>query len=169
VLPISRDLEPAILALNNAHAVALSWLEPDRFTAMLSDAFYARCIGEAEAFLLAFDKGAAYDSANFQWFRRRYERFVYIDRVVVAGSARRRGHARLLYEELFCRAASAGRDLVVRGECRPTEPRIRRVPRRGRFRGSRRSNDPWRQEARALPRAPGLTLPRGARPARRPN
>ena len=50
---------------------------------MLAEAFYPRCIGEAEAFLLAFDEGATYDSPNFQWFRRRYERFVYIDRAPV--------------------------------------------------------------------------------------
>jgi predicted GNAT superfamily acetyltransferase len=64
LLPISPVVEPAILALNNAHAMELSWLEDDRLAMLLKQAFYARRIGEVEAFLLAFDEGAAYDSPN---------------------------------------------------------------------------------------------------------
>jgi predicted GNAT superfamily acetyltransferase len=46
------------------------------------------------------------------WFRERYGRFVYVDRVVVAPAARGRGHARRLYDELFERAASAGHEVI---------------------------------------------------------
>jgi len=62
---------------------------------------------------LAFDEGADYDSENFLWFRARYERFVYVDRVVVSPAARGRGLARLLYENLFDRAAAAGYARIV--------------------------------------------------------
>ncbi len=102
-----------LLALNNAHAVELSWLEAERFRHLVVEAFMARRIGEAEAFLLAFDQDAAYDSANFLWFRARYPRFVYVDRVVVAARARGRGHARRLYRDLFDHARRAGHDRVV--------------------------------------------------------
>jgi hypothetical protein len=37
---------------------------------------------------LAFDQHARYDSPNFLWFGARYPRFVYVDRIVVAASAR---------------------------------------------------------------------------------
>jgi predicted GNAT superfamily acetyltransferase len=112
-LPVAPDAEPALLALNNAHAAELSWLEPARFGVLLARAFHARQIGAAEAFLLAFDQDADYDSPNFLWFRERYPRFVYIDRVAVAPVARGRGHARRLYADLMEAATARGHDLVL--------------------------------------------------------
>ncbi len=57
--------------------------------ALLVDrAFFAGRIGEADAFLIAFDQDADYDSPNFLWFRERFERFVYVDRIAVAPAAR---------------------------------------------------------------------------------
>lgn len=111
--PISRNIEPAVLTLNNEHAAELSWLESQRLSELISRAFYARCIGELEAFLLAFDQDADYDSPNFLWFKARYPRFVYVDRIAVAESARGRGHARRLYHDLFDIAARNGHDIVV--------------------------------------------------------
>ena len=106
-------LGKALLALNNAHAQELSWLEQIQLEAMVGQAFLAACVGEAEALLLAFDQGATYDSPNFQWFRSRMARFVYVDRVVVAADARGRGHARALYRDLFEKAGRAGHDQIV--------------------------------------------------------
>src|ERR1700737_1553426 len=112
---LSRDeaLAKSLLALNNAHAQELSWLEPARLEHMVAQAFLARRIGNLDAFLLAFDQGADYDSPNFLWFRARYPRFVYVDRIVVAASARGRGCARRLYRDLFEHAESAGHERVV--------------------------------------------------------
>jgi hypothetical protein len=70
-------------------------------------------IGSADAFLLAFDQAASYDSPNYMWFRQRYTRFVYVDRVVVAPLMRGRGYARLLYTDLFEQARRAAHQLVV--------------------------------------------------------
>jgi predicted GNAT superfamily acetyltransferase len=106
-------LADALLALNNDHAQELSWLEPARLTHLVQQSFLARRIGDVDAFLLAFDQSADYDSPNFLWFRERYLRFVYVDRIVVAASARGRGLARLLYRELFAQAARAGHSCVV--------------------------------------------------------
>lgn len=110
---VSPADEAAILALNNEHAAELSWLEPERLTYLLGQAFHTRRIGSLEAFLMAFDQDAAYDSPNYLWFRSRYPRFVYVDRVVVANTARGRGHARRLYTDLFDVAARAGHTLVT--------------------------------------------------------
>jgi predicted GNAT superfamily acetyltransferase len=106
-------LGKALLALNNEHARELSWLQPERLQHLVEQAFLARRIGTLDAFLLAFDQGAHYDSPNFLWFRSRYPRFVYVDRNVVASSARGRGYARRLYDHLFKRAIAAGHDRVV--------------------------------------------------------
>ncbi len=113
ISPISNSAEPGILALNNEHAAELSWLGPERLSYLVGQAFYGRVIGAAEAFILAFEQSADYDSPNFLWFRERYPRFVYVDRVAVAASARGRGHARRLYADLFAEAARAGHDIVV--------------------------------------------------------
>jgi predicted GNAT superfamily acetyltransferase len=104
---------PALLALNNAHAVELSWLEPERLAHLVAQAFLARRVGVADALLLTFDRDADYDSPNFLWFRERYPAFVYVDRVVVADSARGRGLARALYDDLFAVAEAAGHERIV--------------------------------------------------------
>lgn len=108
-----RPLGAALLALNNAHAQELSWLEPERLEHLVAQAFQACRIGNLDAFLLAFDQDADYDSPNFLWFRARHARFVYVDRIVVAGSARGLGCARRLYHDLFEQAGKAGHDRVV--------------------------------------------------------
>ena len=113
LLPLTPDALPAILALNNAHARELSWLEPERLERLVGQAFLVLRAGEADAFLMTFDQGADYDSENFLWFRARYPRFVYVDRVVVADRARGRGLARRLYEALFDKARAAGHTLVT--------------------------------------------------------
>ena len=113
LMPISEDAETAVLELNNAHAVELSWLERVQLASLVDQAFYARRIGGVDAFLIALDERASYDSPNYQWFRQRYPRFVYVDRVVVATAARGRGYARLLYADLLHRAAEAGHDMLV--------------------------------------------------------
>ena len=85
-LECSRNLESALLALNNEHARELSWADGARFRHLVAVAFFAERVGFADAFLIAFDQGANYDSPNFLWFRSRYSRFVYVDRVVTAPS-----------------------------------------------------------------------------------
>jgi predicted GNAT superfamily acetyltransferase len=108
-----EPLGKALLALNNAHAQELSWLEPERLEHLVEHAFLARRIGNLDAFMLAFDQDARYDSPNFLWFRSRYPRFVYVDRIVVASSARGRGCARRLYDNLFEHAVRAGHARVL--------------------------------------------------------
>src|SRR6185369_13343579 len=94
-------------------AQELSWLEPERLEYLVGEALLARRIGELDGFLLAFDQDARYDRPNFLWFRARYPRFVYVDRIVVAPSARGRGCARRLYDDLFEHAVRSGHDRVV--------------------------------------------------------
>ena len=101
-----EPLAKTLLALNNAHAQELSWLEPERLEHMVGQAFLARRIGNLDAYLLA-------DSPNFLWFRTRYPRFVYVDRIVVVASARGRGCARRLYRDLFEHAERTGHERVV--------------------------------------------------------
>lgn len=112
----------ALLGLNNDYARELSLLDAARFDDLCRMAFAAWHIGEA-ALLLAFDQDARYDSENFLHLRRRFDRFVYIDRVVVAAAARGLGHAARLYARLEDAARAAGhRRLVCEVNIDPPNP-----------------------------------------------
>jgi uncharacterized protein len=110
LIPITEPHHPTVLALNNQHAVELSWLDHDRLRHLLRNAYYARMTADGAAFLLAFTREADYDSPNFLWFRDRPDshatlgRFIYIDRIAVTPAARGRGLARALYADLFAQA-----------------------------------------------------------------
>lgn len=104
---------PAALALNNAHAEELSFKTEEAFRRLLSVAFYRRCTDHCEGMLIALEQGADYPGESFAWFRARYARFVYVDRVVVEPAHRGKGIARALYEELFALAREAGHERVL--------------------------------------------------------
>jgi predicted GNAT superfamily acetyltransferase len=57
-----------LLALNNAHAQALSWLDRDRLCHLVAEAFFAGRVGRVDGLLIAFDQTADYDSPNFCGF-----------------------------------------------------------------------------------------------------
>ncbi|MEL6283950.1 MAG: GNAT family N-acetyltransferase [Pseudomonadota bacterium] len=97
-----------VLALNQAHVAETSDLTRASLSRMVEEAAYARCVDAPGAFLLVFDQTADYDSPNFLWFRERYDRFLYVDRIVVAATHRRRGLAKTLYEDLFDVARALG-------------------------------------------------------------
>ena len=111
-----RDLTPDDLdwahALNQKNAVALADTNRRDFEALVANACFARVAGPNAAFLLAFDRRPTDDSVNYQWFERRYRRFVYIDRVAVAEHGRRRGLAAALYSDLFEFARASGAVIV---------------------------------------------------------
>jgi predicted GNAT superfamily acetyltransferase len=102
-----------LLALNNANARELSYLDWDKWRDMVGNAFAARAVEKTQALMIVFDQAACYDSPNFLWFQNRLPRFVYVDRIVVADALRGRGVARRLYEELFIKARVAGHESVV--------------------------------------------------------
>lgn len=106
------DLDP-VLALNNAHEKETSRLELDTLESMIGGAFYARGVAPAKAFLLCFEETAAYTSPNFIWFKDRYPRFAYIDRIITGKDARGQGLARALYEDMFNHARERGHDIVA--------------------------------------------------------
>jgi len=105
--------ENAMLALNQQHRIETSDLDAAKLRALIAQAFHVGLAEEGRAaFLIALDQDAMSASPNFQWFKSRYRRFVYVDRVIVSAERRGRGLARGLYEELFAAAAQAGHSLV---------------------------------------------------------
>ncbi|WP_426703265.1 GNAT family N-acetyltransferase [Rhodanobacter sp. Col0626] len=98
---------PAILVLNETFVSVLSPLDGERLARLHAQAALHRVIehdGRVEAFLLALREGADYDSPNYLWFAQCHARFLYVDRIVVAGSTQARGAGRRLYRDLHALA-----------------------------------------------------------------
>ena len=108
---LSDQSSTALNALNNAFAKETSFLDEAEWARLTGMARFA--FATPDAFILAFDQDADYDSPNFLWFRDRYERFAYIDRIVVAAQAHGLGLGRALYEKLFDAARAAGYPCIV--------------------------------------------------------
>ena len=94
--------ESAIPAVNR---IALADLEHLHNEAM---ALIVACSGpEVAGFLLALPETADYGSPNFRYFKRHYDAFAYVDRIVVGSAFRRQGIGAGLYAQLFASASGA--------------------------------------------------------------
>lgn len=109
----SNEVLDAVLRLNQVHVTELSDLDAAALDRLVCEAFFTSVVNGGDAFLIAFDQEADYDSPNFRWFQARYGRFVYVDRIVVAAPARGRGLAKRLYESLFESACAKGQSIIA--------------------------------------------------------
>lgn len=94
-----HDLD-AVLALNNAAEGGISALDRNQLQQFFHVADYFRVAeidGHMAGFLIALREHAEHAGHHFQWFRGHHERFVYVDRIVVANTYRRHGLGRIFY------------------------------------------------------------------------
>jgi predicted GNAT superfamily acetyltransferase len=97
-----------VLALNNGATPHVNALDAETFARIASIAVHFTVAEDEDGplgFVLVLPSGTDYWSDNYRWFAERYATFWYLDRVVVAPRAHRRGVGRALYEDLFERAA----------------------------------------------------------------
>ena len=110
-----RDLTPDdldwVLEINREHESLLSVLDRAGLAQLVDMSALARGIPE-QAFLLAMDRSADYESWNFQWFRQRYDRFLYVDRIAIASQAAGGGQGKKLYSDFYALAARLGYPMV---------------------------------------------------------
>ena len=100
---------PRILDINVAEEDKTSRIDLARITQLDSWSDYHRVAvvdDEVVGFLLVMSETSDYDGENFRWFVERYGRFLYIDRIVIDGSAARRGVGSALYGDLIQFAAT---------------------------------------------------------------
>ncbi|TDD71348.1 GNAT family N-acetyltransferase [Jiangella aurantiaca] len=109
--PAEAD-EASLLQLNNDHALELSEQTADEFRELLKVAWRVRVTDDLTAMVIAFDQDTVRSSQNFDWFKERYPRFAYVDRVVVAPAARGQGLARALYEDVIAAARAEGQTML---------------------------------------------------------
>lgn len=100
-----------LVVLNNAAVPAVNILaraDLERFAATVPHFRIAEADGAAIGLMIALGPGVDYASPNYRWFERRYDDFLYVDRIVVDPAVRSMGIGALLYEDLAA-AARTGR------------------------------------------------------------
>lgn len=103
-----------MLQLNNRFIAETSELDMAALTKLVDQAFHVGALGEgADGFVIALEPGADYDSPNYRYFEAKFERFAYVDRIVVNTDAQGKGIGRALYEGLFAAAREAGHERVT--------------------------------------------------------
>lgn len=99
------DLD-AIADLNQRAGISVTPITRDQLDELFRTASYFRVATRDDTlagFLIGLDAGADPDDGNagFRWFRQRHQRFLYIDRIVVAEPYRGHGLGRILYADLI--------------------------------------------------------------------
>jgi len=95
---------PAVVMLNDLAVEFTSPMNMERLSYLASLAAYfrvAKSDGQVVAFLLAMKDGVPYQNDNYSWFSSHYQKFLYIDRVVVAGEFQGSGIGTQLYQDIF--------------------------------------------------------------------
>lgn len=100
----------ALPAVSRLDRQGLEWLVEQAHSVLVAP----REDGGVAGFMIGLDgPGVAYDSVNYAWFSARYERFIYVDRIVVAADARSGGLGWRLYDEFIRRGRDHGHDVLL--------------------------------------------------------
>lgn len=107
-----------ILELNNAAVPAVSRIERSDLDwfAEVAHSFLVKPTADdtVGGYLIGLHgPGVGYSSANYEWFSRRYDRFIYVDRIVIAAGNRGRGIGQALYHEFSARGRADGHDMML--------------------------------------------------------
>ena len=106
-----QDME-YILELNKVNVEVLSPMDKAKFAYFLRSSEMFQIVevdGAKAAFLIALREGLDdYTSENYIWFSKQYEKFLYVDRIVIDEKYRKLGLGKQLYEGVFARAAESG-------------------------------------------------------------
>ena len=108
---VSADL-PTVLEMNNTAVPAVNPHDVaslNRLIDMADRSWVVEDDGTLGGLLVVFAPGADYQSRNYRWFERRYDDFLYVDRIVVAPTHRRLGIASRLYDVAVNHASEQGR------------------------------------------------------------
>lgn len=93
-----------IVAINNSEIHYTNFFDEKRVRFLDSLSVYHRVAvfrGQTAAFILAMKDHVPYENENYSWFSERYDRFLYIDRIVVERAFQGLNIGSLLYRNLF--------------------------------------------------------------------
>lgn len=107
---------PTILELNQKSVAETSSLDGEALTALAAQANYFKVHTQGDAvigFLIGLRESALYENVNFRWFRERFPRFIYIDRIVVDPARRGIGVGIALYLDIERHARESGVEMLA--------------------------------------------------------
>lgn len=99
----SSDFE-SIVKLNESEVKKTSSMNLEQLKKLAESSAYFKVITADQqviAFLIALAQGESYQSDNYVWFGSRFERFLYVDRIVVSAKFAGCGIGSKLYDDLF--------------------------------------------------------------------
>ena len=118
---VEWDLE-AVLLINQHSIPAMNSVTREDLRWFTREAEYfgvAVAASEVAGFLICLAPEAPYGSPNFRWLKKRFEDFLYIDRVAVSTSFQRQGIASALYRDAAGRARARFRMFACEVNTRP--------------------------------------------------
>jgi len=122
--PILKSHHPKILRMNQAFVHWLSPLDANDLTQLLNLAHYKKQIHDAEGVLIGYAHDVDYAHKNLTWLRERFERFYYIDRIILNAAAQGKGYGQKLYADFETEARLLGLPrLVCEVNTKPNNPR----------------------------------------------
>ena len=104
--------EAAVLVINEEAVWATSPMDTEALQRARDQAAHvlvADVDDQVAGFAIAYAPGSTYESINYRWHAQHFEGFLYLDRIVISSSFRRRGIANAMYDEMESRAKEHGR------------------------------------------------------------
>jgi hypothetical protein len=101
---------PAIVEINAAEVIYTSDMDIERLGLLDSIAAYHRVAVYNQVvvgFLLAMSDGTSYINDNYRWFMQRYEKFLYVDRIVIKPGYQGQNIGTMLYKDAISFAKKA--------------------------------------------------------------
>ena len=93
-----------IVQINKSAIPAVNYVSYNEFEWFLNRKLYFKIAenshGAISGFLLVLPSGLEYKSLNYKWFSGRYEKFAYIDRIVIMDEFKKNGIGKSLYLDL---------------------------------------------------------------------
>ena len=93
-----------IVQINKSAIPAVNYVSYNEFEWFLNRKLYFKLAensqGAISGFLLVLPSGLEYKSLNYKWFSGRYDKFAYIDRIVIMDEFKKNGIGKSLYLDL---------------------------------------------------------------------
>ena len=92
-----------ILTLNESFLPAVSSVDIKQMERFLNFADYFKSVlvnNTISGFLIAIHPGKNYDSLNYKWFEKKFESFLYVDRIVIGSEFHGQGIGKAFYDDL---------------------------------------------------------------------
>ena len=92
-----------ILTLNESFLPAVSSVDIKQIERFLNFADYFKSVlinNTISGFLIAIHPGKNYDSLNYKWFEKKFESFLYVDRIVIGSEFHGQGIGKAFYDDL---------------------------------------------------------------------